>query len=94
MFYCTTTTNVHMCKYLKIQGMLSFSLMMLPSLESNTAKVSPSAFFFKNFLRPVTHHRTLKLPGSAKQDVVTESVSPKHAFAGCLHRLLRDRHLY
>ncbi len=35
-----------------MQGISSFSLMMLPSLESSTASVSPSAFFFKNFLRP------------------------------------------
>ncbi len=35
-----------------MQGISSFSLMMLPSLESSTASVSPSAFFFRNFLRP------------------------------------------
>ena len=36
---------------LKMQGMPSFSLMMLPSFESATPSVFPSAFFFRNFLR-------------------------------------------
>ncbi len=36
--------------------MPSFSLMMLPSLESITASVSPSAFFFRNFFRPAHSH--------------------------------------
>ena len=38
--------------HLYVQEMPSFSLMMLPSFESITASVSPSAFFFKNRLRP------------------------------------------
>ena len=36
---------------LKMQGMPSFSRMMLPSFESATPSVFPSAFFFRNFLR-------------------------------------------
>lgn len=36
---------------LKMQGMPSFSRMILPSFESATPSVFPSAFFFRNFLR-------------------------------------------
>ena len=38
--------------HLYVQEMPSFSLIMLPSLESITASVSPSAFFFRNRFRP------------------------------------------
>ena len=38
--------------HLYTQSIPSFSLMILPSLESMTASVSPSAFFFKNFFSP------------------------------------------
>ena len=43
--------------HLYVQEMPSFSLMMLPSLESITASVSPSAFFFKNRFRPGAYER-------------------------------------
>lgn len=42
--------------HLYVQEMPSFSLIMLPSLESITASVSPSAFFFRNRFKP--EHRT------------------------------------
>ena len=45
----TSKTNV---SHLYTQSMPSFSLTMLPSFESTTASVSPSACFFRNFLRP------------------------------------------
>lgn len=43
---------LHVRANLYVQEMPSFSLIMDPSLESITASVSPSAFFFKNLLRP------------------------------------------
>eukprot|EP00879_Flechtneria_rotunda_P027935 GHRR01029992.1.p1 GENE.GHRR01029992.1~~GHRR01029992.1.p1 ORF type:complete len:174 (+),score=31.09 GHRR01029992.1:181-702(+) len=39
----------HLCT----QGMSSFSLISPPNFASSTARVSPTAFFFKNFFRPV-----------------------------------------
>lgn len=44
----THATHTHLCT----QAISSFSLMMLPSFASNTARVWPTACFFRNFFRP------------------------------------------
>ena len=49
--------------HLYVQEMPSFSLMMLPSLESITASVSPSAFFFRKRFKP--EHRTTLVQNSS-----------------------------
>ena len=47
---------------LYMQGMPSFSLMMLPSLASATPRLLPVAFFFRNFFRSAVMKQSFESP--------------------------------
>ena len=64
-----------------MQGMPSFSLTMLPSLESATATVSPVAFLFKNFFRPAAY--ICMRGGRTELRMHTAGGMPAHPCSAC-----------